>query len=137
MFGLGVQELMIIGIVFVFLVVGAGVILGLASRNTAGHPAHHDDARLTRLEQKVDAIARQIGLDERYSSSSASGSTTTYTNYGALDATRSGDGFDEEIKRLIRSGRKIEAIKLYRERFTGVGLKDAKDAVEAIEREMR
>ncbi len=38
-----------------------------------------------------------------------------------------------EIERLLRSGQKIQAIKLYRER-TGVGLKEAKDAVEAIER---
>lgn len=38
-----------------------------------------------------------------------------------------------EIKRLIDSGNKINAIKLYRETF-GTGLKQAKDAVEAIER---
>ena len=38
-----------------------------------------------------------------------------------------------EIKRLTTSGNKIAAIKLYRE-ITGVGLKEAKDAVEAIER---
>lgn len=34
---------------------------------------------------------------------------------------------------LLREGRKIEAIKRYREQ-TGVGLKEAKDAVEAMER---
>lgn len=38
-----------------------------------------------------------------------------------------------EIKRLLEAGKKIEAIKLYRETF-GAGLKEAKDAVEAIER---
>jgi ribosomal protein L7/L12 len=38
-----------------------------------------------------------------------------------------------ELVELVRSGNKIEAIKLYRER-TGVGLKEAKDAVEALER---
>src|SRR3990170_4099734 len=37
-----------------------------------------------------------------------------------------------ELKRLISSGQKIEAVKLYRE-ITGVGLKEAKDAVEAME----
>lgn len=37
-----------------------------------------------------------------------------------------------EIQRLIHDGKKIEAIKVYRETF-GVGLKEAKDAVEAIE----
>jgi sugar lactone lactonase YvrE len=36
-----------------------------------------------------------------------------------------------EIKRLVERGNKIEAIKLYRETF-GVGLKEAKDAVERL-----
>jgi sugar lactone lactonase YvrE len=38
-----------------------------------------------------------------------------------------------EVVRLARSGQKISAIKLYRE-ITGVGLAEAKDAVEALER---
>lgn len=38
-----------------------------------------------------------------------------------------------EIQNLLRGGSKIEAIKRFRE-MTGVGLKEAKDAVEAIER---
>jgi len=38
-----------------------------------------------------------------------------------------------EIQNLLRGGSKIEAIKRFRE-ITGVGLKEAKDAVEAIER---
>src|SRR5688572_17554455 len=38
-----------------------------------------------------------------------------------------------EIQRLIHAGKKIEAIKVFRESF-GTGLKEAKDAVEAIER---
>jgi ribosomal protein L7/L12 len=42
-------------------------------------------------------------------------------------------GWDREVRELLATGRKIEAIKLYRER-TGAGLKQAKDAVEAIER---
>ena len=37
-----------------------------------------------------------------------------------------------EVAKLVRQGQKIEAIKLYREIF-GVGLKEAKDAVENIE----
>ena len=42
-------------------------------------------------------------------------------------------GFQEEVVSLLEQGQKIGAIKLYRER-TGVGLKEAKDAVEAIQR---
>ena len=38
-----------------------------------------------------------------------------------------------EVQRLIHAGNKIEAIKVFREAF-GTGLKEAKDAVEAIER---
>lgn len=40
----------------------------------------------------------------------------------------------EEILREIKAKRKIEAIKLYREK-TGAGLKDSKEAVEAMEEE--
>jgi hypothetical protein len=38
----------------------------------------------------------------------------------------------KEVVELVRAGKKIEAIKLYRE-ITGVGLKESKDAVDAIE----
>ena len=43
---------------------------------------------------------------------------------------------ETEIISLLEAGRKIEAIKLYRER-TSTGLKEAKDAVEAIAAERR
>jgi len=46
-------------------------------------------------------------------------------------AKASGDISD--LGAMARAGRKIEAIKIYRERM-GVGLKEAKDAVEALER---
>jgi hypothetical protein len=39
------------------------------------------------------------------------------------------------IQDALRRGQKIEAIKLYRE-HSGLGLKEAKDAVEALEKEM-
>ena len=37
-------------------------------------------------------------------------------------------GLDEQLKQLIRSGRKLEAIKMYRQQ-AGVGLKEAKDFI--------
>ena len=46
---------------------------------------------------------------------------------------------DEDVERIraaIFAGRKIEAIKLYR-RCSGAGLREAKDFIEALEREMR
>lgn len=42
-------------------------------------------------------------------------------------------GASPEVVRLIRAGQKIEAIKVYRD-ATKCGLKEAKDAVEAVER---
>ena len=42
----------------------------------------------------------------------------------------------ERIREAIFAGRKIEAIKLYRQ-STGQGLKQAKDAVELLESELR
>ena len=64
----------------------------------------HDNSR---LERKLDLILKhlQIEVDE---------------------------GSDEEIRALLKSGQKIEAIKRYRER-TGVGLREAKDYVEQFE----
>jgi len=46
------------------------------------------------------------------------------------------DEFDleAEIRSLLADGRKIEAVKLYREQ-TGAGLAEAKEAVEALERD--
>jgi len=40
------------------------------------------------------------------------------------------------VEELVRRGRKIEAIRRYRE-LHGVGLKDAKDAVERVEAALR
>jgi ribosomal protein L7/L12 len=40
-----------------------------------------------------------------------------------------------DVSDLVRQGRKIEAIKRYRE-ATGLGLKEAKDAVDALERQV-
>jgi ribosomal protein L7/L12 len=40
---------------------------------------------------------------------------------------------EHQIKELLAKGQKVSAVKLYRE-MTGVGLAEAKDAVEAIQR---
>ncbi|MEO2049745.1 MAG: hypothetical protein ABGX16_24560 [Pirellulales bacterium] len=41
----------------------------------------------------------------------------------------------EEVKKLLRSGQKIPAVKLYREN-TGTGLLEAKKAIEEMEAEL-
>ena len=49
----------------------------------------------------------------------------------ALDAAQQPDV--DPLRDLVRSGKKIQAIKIYRQRM-GVGLKEAKDAIEVLER---
>jgi ribosomal protein L7/L12 len=65
------------------------------------------------LKEAKDAV-EAIGRGERYESRQDSRNSR------------------EEIRTLLERGHKIEAIKLYRER-TGAGLKEAKEAVEAIQ----
>ena len=63
-----------------------------------------NDDRLRIIEKKLDMILQHLGL-----------------GYAEEEL--------EEVRRLLQDGQKIEAIKLFRE-ITGVGLKEAKDAVE-------
>ncbi|QOV36983.1 ribosomal protein L7/L12 [Streptomyces ferrugineus] len=64
------------------------------------------DKRVARVERKVDLILDHLGL-------------------------RESDPRMDEVVALLRDDKKIQAIKLYRE-ITGVGLKEAKDAVEQM-----
>ncbi|MFF4957857.1 ribosomal protein L7/L12 [Streptomyces sp. NPDC001222] len=64
------------------------------------------DRRVARIEQKLDLILDRMGLD-------------------AADADLDG------VTALVREGRRIQAIKQYRE-VTGAGLKEAKEAVERM-----
>jgi ribosomal protein L7/L12 len=75
----------------------------------------HELARaIARLERKVDFILRHLDLE-----------------YEEQDAPT--PPYLAEVSRLLQSGRKIEAIKVYRE-ATRTGLAEAKEAVESIER---
>lgn len=64
------------------------------------------EARLRTIERKLDAIMASLGI--------------------TLD-----EAPDDDLRELVRAGRKIEAIKLYRER-TNCGLKEAKDYVDGL-----
>ncbi len=66
--------------------------------------------QLRRLERKLDLVMRHLGIE-------------------VPDPTTAA-GLSAEVRQLADEGRKIEAIKVHREQ-TGLGLKDAKDAVEA------
>jgi ribosomal protein L7/L12 len=74
-----------------------------------------DEGRIQRLERKVDFLFQRFGVDPSAAF--------------AADADELPTSFYEALQR----GRTIEAIKIYRE-ATGVGLKQAKDAVEAMAR---
>ena len=70
-----------------------------------------DAGRLARLERKIDAILRHLSI--------------------AYVDPASSKGLSEEVQTLANDpAKKIQAIKLHREQ-TGLGLKEAKDAVEA------
>ncbi|WP_425825642.1 ribosomal protein L7/L12 [Streptomyces fractus] len=67
------------------------------------------DRRAARVERKLDLVIEHLGIET-----------------DALGPRLDG------VRALVREGKKIEAIKVYRE-VTGVGLREAKDAVERIE----
>jgi ribosomal L7/L12-like protein len=69
-----------------------------------------DRARLRRIESKVDLILGHHRIQ--------------------VPDTGPASGLSADVRQLADDGKKIEAIKLYREE-TGLGLKEAKDAVEA------
>jgi len=86
--------------------------LALCSAFSFGSDDYED--RLARLEAMMNLVLQRLGI-------------------GPNDALA---GPSEEIKRLLMQGKKIEAIKVYREQ-TGYGLKEAKDYIDALERQMR
>ena len=85
-----------------------------------------DDAqRLDRLERQVQFLLRYIGVDPEIA---------------AADSARFGVGppaaaASPEIIALIQRGKPIQAIKVYRQ-MTGVSLKQAKDAIDALRVEL-
>ena len=95
---------------WIWCIVSLAVFLYAGGRAAYARFKPSDAARLRRLEAKADLILRHLGLEYK-------------------DPATPG-GLSEEVKALADDpARKIEAIKLHREQ-TGLGLKEAKDAVE-------
>jgi len=154
------ETLVILFIVFLLIVIPwsisrrmkAGSAVGFEKSKAINPPIHVDRSaanhpeiqRFMREHKKIEAIKvyREItgaGLKESKDAIEAleAGRPVTWGDpEGNSPLADIGEGGDAGIRELIRRGNKIEAIKIYRE-FTGVGLKEAKDAVEALEREMK
>ncbi|CAL9299027.1 hypothetical protein [Streptomyces sp. SudanB66_2053] len=79
------------------------VVLGVASIQTA---LSRSERRVARVERKLDQVMRHLGLEE--------------------EVPRR-----DEVLALVRDGKQVQAIKLYRE-ATGAGLIEAKQAVDAM-----
>jgi ribosomal protein L7/L12 len=73
------------------------------------------DNDLLQIEQKVDLLLKRLEIAYEQPDDNA---------------------FYSQVEALVRTRNKIEAIKIYRE-YTGTGLKEAKDAVDAIEKELK
>jgi ribosomal protein L7/L12 len=66
---------------------------------------------LDRLERKLDSVIRHLGLEQELLPKAS-----------------------DRVKMHLSTGNKIEAIRAYREENPGVGLKEAKEAVEDLQR---
>jgi ribosomal protein L7/L12 len=90
-----------------FAVLGLMLLAGIASRLKG---IQSQIAVLSRIEAKLDLLLKQANIK--------------FDPYASVS---------REIAEAVRAGQIIEAIKLHRE-STGVGLKEAKDFVEAVQR---
>ena len=134
----------LLGLVVLVVLVLIGVIVVLAGNRGVevvtlrppipGQPTLGADAspeQLLGAGRKIEAIKRYreltgVGLKEAKDAVEAMDRATTLPPKSSVLRQVN----DSEIEQQIRSGHLIDAIKLYREK-TGVGLKEAKDAVEA------
>jgi ribosomal protein L7/L12 len=87
-----------------------------------------------RIDEAIEVYRKFAGVDE-YTAKDAVWKIEQDMKYEAdAEARLSAEPeHDPYIMSLVTAGKKIEAIKVYRER-TGTGLKEAKDAIDALER---
>ncbi|HUT11050.1 MAG TPA: ribosomal protein L7/L12 [Thermoguttaceae bacterium] len=102
-----------------------------------------DDANRDAELQALVAAGRKIEAIKRYRELTGAGlaeaknAVESLMRGASLPSREQGDvPFESEIVSLLEQGRKIDAIKLYREK-TGVGLKEAKDFIEALAADRR
>ncbi|HEX5955001.1 MAG TPA: ribosomal protein L7/L12 [Solirubrobacterales bacterium] len=78
--------------------------------------------RIAELERKVSELYKRLGQAEP----SGFGDDSGFSEPASVAASE-----DPRVIELLQSGNQIQAIKLYRE-LTGVGLAEAKDAVDQL-----
>jgi large subunit ribosomal protein L7/L12 len=78
--------------------------------------------------QLSEAEAEIARLKDQLQRAQGGGTLAAPAPTPALDSA----AWQSEVKSLVQQGQKIQAIKLYREK-TGIGLKEAKDAVDAMQ----
>lgn len=83
-----------------------------------------DSQRIARLERKLNMVLNHLGIADY---TAPVGMAPTATVGSAYPGT-----VPENITDELRRGRKINAIKLYRDQYQ-VGLKEAKDAVDQLD----
>ncbi len=88
-------------------------ILGLQTAEETRKQMARLQRRIQRLERKVDILLREAGIEIEENEE---------TPFPDMD----------DVRDLLKRRRKIEAIKVYRQK-TGAGLKEARDAVESME----
>lgn len=88
--------------------------------------------RIERLEYVVGVLCRHLELDPDLllGAPSAAGIADAVPSGFPAAARPGAPALPEEFYALIRKGKKIQAIKLYRD-LTGVGLKEAKNFVDS------
>jgi ribosomal protein L7/L12 len=82
------------------------------------------EARIAALERKVSDLYRALNRRE------PGGPAAAATDSGVTDVAAADE--DPWVIELVTAGRKVEAVKAYRE-SAGVGLKEAKRAVDRLE----
>ncbi|MCX4097320.1 hypothetical protein [Nocardia sp. alder85J] len=92
------------------------------------------DRRLDRIERKLDAIIAHLGLTDAPGPAEIDAESTDagYRPPRPLPVDTAGFGL-AEVDQLLAQGKKIVAIKRYRELYPRASLREAKLAVEARE----
>jgi ribosomal protein L7/L12 len=94
-----------------------------------------DEARLARLERQVSYLLEHLGLNADIAADGGAGFGYAAMPVPGPPGPLSGMTIPPQLAAALQGGKMIEAIKICRG-MTGMGLKEAKAAVEAMARDM-